>query len=556
MLLFLFLARHAALLLVALAAAAGAGTLVAGRREPLALRAALGLAVWSDVLFLLAALGWLRPAPMVLLLIVALAGGAMRSRLPEGIGSPWLIAFVAMGIPAFLLALQPPLAFDETLYHLPFVRALARSGELRFLGELRFPAFPWFHELLCVPIYLLAGDTATHLVSLIEMLIAAALAATWARRYAPRAAPLAAALFAGSPNVVHQATILYVESALTLFVLAGFYALDVAITESRRKPLLFAGLFFGAACSVKYLGGFFALSALIILLVVRRRDAPLFALTTAAAALPTTLWLTLTTGNPVFPFLTRLFGRSAWMPLPEQHNVRDIVRVLWDVTFARERVNQQPPVTPLLIGLVLLVVLAAYRNWRPRALLLFSAVYLGIFMFLPRDSRYLLPLLPLVCVCAAVFVALRFPRWTTIATLIAIAPGAAYLAWRLVRAGLPPAGAQARHAVLAKRIPGYEALTRAGRSNVYVCGAEQLQYYARGTLRGDFFGLHPYGEVLDGAGDSATLAARLRALDVDYFLADRQRCAPRRPTGGLQLVYEDAGAQLWRVLPRTGQAAP
>ncbi len=550
MLTFFFLAKHVAVLFLALAAVAGAGTLVAGSREPLALRAALGLAVWAEALLLLALAGWLRPAPVLLLLIVALAGGALRMQFPESISKAWTIAFVAMGIPAFLLALQPPLAFDETLYHLPYVRALAQNGELRFLGELRFPAFPWLHELLCVPIYLLAGDTATHLMSLVEMLIATTLVATWARRYAPRAAPLAAALFAGSPNVVHQATILYVEAALTLFVLAGFYALDVAITESRRKPLLFAGLFFGAACSVKYLGGYFAVTALIILLVVRRRDAPLFAIATAAAALPTTLWLTFTTGNPVFPFLTRIFGRSVWVPLPEPHNPWDILRVLWDVTFARERVNTQPPVTPLLIGLVLLIAIAAYRHWRPRALLLFSAVYLAIFMFLPRDSRYLLPLLPLVCVCAAVIVAIRFPRLTTIATLIAIAPGAAYLAWRLVRAGLPPADAQARHAVIAKRIAGYEALTHAGNSSVYVCGAEQLQYYAAGPLRGDFFGLHPYAEVLDGAHDTATLAARLRALHVAYFLADKERCVPRKAAGGMVLAYEDARAQLWRVLPR------
>jgi len=68
--------------------------------------------------------------------------------------------------PEFRSRNRSPIAFDETLYHLPFVQAMSRSGALHFWADLRFPAFPQLHESLCVPAFLLVGDTATHLVAL------------------------------------------------------------------------------------------------------------------------------------------------------------------------------------------------------------------------------------------------------------------------------------------------------------------------------------------------------------------------------------------------------
>jgi hypothetical protein len=545
-----FFAKHAVVLLLLIVATAGAGTLAVGSREPLALRCALGLAVWGEALFLLAACGWLRPVPMLILLVVAIGGGAASLRphqgteqSPEASGR-FPVGLAVLAVPAFLLALHPPLAFDETLYHLPFVRDLGETGRLRFLAHLRFPVFPQLHELLCVPVYLLAGDAATHLVSLVEVAVTAWLLAAWGRRYSLQAGPLAAALFLGSPIVVHMASVLHVEAALMLFVAAGFYALDVALTESRRGPLILSGVFLGAACSVKYLGGFFAVAALLVVLVRRRHDVLLFAGAVLAAALPTTLWIAFASGNPLFPFLTSVFGPSQWaldLEAARAHPWIDALRVVWDATFARERMNQQPPVTPLLIPMVLAVAAAAWRNALARALLFMSAVYVAVYTFLPRDTRYLVAFLPLFSVAAAAIVAKRLPRLVPLATIAAAVPGVAYLVWRLTIMGLPPATAEARTTELAARVPGYTALTRAGSSRVYVCGGEQLQYYAKGQLLGDFNGLHPYAEVL-----TSSLSERLRERDVDYFLVVKARCTTP-VEGGPVLVHEDAGAQLWRV---------
>jgi Glycosyltransferase family 87 len=507
----LFVVKHLAVFALVLLTAAAAGTLIAPR-EGIAFRSAAGLAISAHACFMLALIGWLRPVPLIVLtlatLIAAASFGVRQPQLPL---SKAAAAAAALQTPLFLLALLPPIAFDETLYHLPFVREFARSGELRFLTDLRFPVFPVLHELLCVPPFLLAGDVATHLVSLAEIVVTAALLIEWGKRHDVRAGWLAAAVFLGSPIVIHLATVLHVEAALMLFITAGFYALE-------RERFALAGLFLGTACSVKYLGGYFVLAALIIL-IVRRKPVRAFIAACAAAALPMTAWIVFHTGNPVFPF----FGTSIWMlparpPIDLTDRLIGIVRTLWDVTFARDRINQQPPFTPFLIPLLLFAM-------RVRWLALMSAIYLIAFSFLPQDSRYLTPLLPLVSIAAA----LRWPKATKSLAIVMIAPGLAYAGYRLILSGLPPVQPDAW---LAQRVPGYRAVRAAGTESIYVCGGERLKGYAQGRLLGDFNGPYAYDRVLPNP----------ERLGVTHLLVVKKACA-----GKGTLVYEDADAQLWRL---------
>jgi hypothetical protein len=540
----LFLVQHALALIVFLAAAAGAGTLATGTRFSLALRSALGLALWAHALFFLALLGQLRIIPILILLVLSLLG--LTRGIPRP--SPFCLLLSAFCLLLFLVALAPPLAFDETLYHLPIVRALATSGQLRVLPDVRFAVFPQLHELLCVPMYLLVSDVATHLVSLAELLITAALVFDWGRRNGA----LAAALLLGSPIVLHLATIAYVDVALMLFVTAGFYCLDrqradggwrmadgrwqIAGASAIRHPpsaiySVLSGVFLGTACSVKYLGGYFAVAALLIYLFRDRKRVLAFAASCAAAALPTTLWLAITTGDPLYPFLTT---REWFTPSVAP------TRLLWDVTFARERINYQPPMTSLLIVMIVIIMVAAIRDVRARIVLMICAGYVAVFAFLPQDSRYLLPLLPLICIAAAMAIGERW-RWLP---WLAAAPGVAYAVYRLTVVGLPPVD---REAWLRKRVPAYAAVMRAGNDRIYACGGEQLKYYARGEFLGDPLGPNSYARIVGDALDAESIAARLQPMDVQSYLVVKGICPRPRATGGMELVYEDAAAQLWRV---------
>jgi len=527
-----FLLKNLAVLVLLLVTAACAGTLALGPREGLALRSALGLALCAHACFFLGVVGQLRAGPIVALMVVIVCGGVLKgggrpARLAGGTPAPLLFT------PLFLLALFPPIAFDETLYHLPYVRGFARAGALRALPDVRFPVFPVLHELLAVPPYLLAGDVATHLVALAETIVLAALLIEWARRYDVRAGWLAAALFLGSPLIIHLSTVLHVEMALALFIAAGFYALD-------RERYALAGIFLGSACSVKYLGFYFALAALAIAVV--RRRAAVFALACALSALPMTAWIFFSTRNPIFPFL----GKSVWLPDPWPDvgwtgRLIRMLRVTWDVTFARERVGWQPPVTPLLAVLLVLIAAAAVRDVRARLLALLAAVYVAIFSFLPQDSRYLVPLLPLLSIAGAVIASRRWPKIATAMTLIAAVPGFAYAAYRIGLQGFP---STRNTEWLESRLPAYRALRRAGDETVYCCGAERLKSLAGGTFLGDSFGPYSYMRLPD---NTSAIAERMRGWKVRYFLLAKNGCTPPRINGGMQLVYEDADAQLWQV---------
>jgi hypothetical protein len=77
-----------------------------------------------------------------------------------------------------------------------------------------------------------------------------------------------------------------------------------------------------------------------------------------------------------------------------------MLRAIWDVTFARQRMGFQPPFTPLLIPAVSVMIAASLRDIRARCMLFVCAGYLAVFSWLPQDSRYLVPLLPLVSIGA------------------------------------------------------------------------------------------------------------------------------------------------------------
>jgi hypothetical protein len=537
-----FVLEHAAVLALLLLVAAAAGTLVMGPKVPLALRAAMGLAIAGQLFVILGTIGALRPwtlwtfAAIAMLALVAPAARRLYRRRLAGAS--------LLTLPLFLLALYPPIAFDETLYHLPFVSNIARSGAVHFLQDVRFPTFPQFHELLCVPAYLLAGDTATHLVALAEVMILAGLMIAWPQQRLTGF--LTAALVLGNPIVIQMATITYTEAALMLFVAAGFYCLD-------RKPPA-AGFLLGAACSTKYLGLYFAAAALAYLLLFgphRRRTIPLFLGALIAGTLPMYSRIVALTGNPVFPFLPKLFGTSPWTLTPPPR--ANALRLFWDITFARDRVNFQPPWSPLFAIAMLITLVAATRDRRAAFIAGVCAGYVAIFTFLPQDSRYLLPLLPLVAMTAATAVAPLLRRNVLIAlSVLAVTPGIAYAGYRLVRQGPPPLNPTQRQQYLEARIPEYRALEHRGPGRIYAVCAEQLKYYAGDDLLGDVEGPFSNETIVGKSADAEHLWRSLARLNIRYLLISRKRCPmawQRLPSAPwFELVYEDDGATLWRLV--------
>src|SRR5947207_297210 len=103
-----------------------------------------------------------------------------------------------------------------------------------------------------------------------------------------------------------------------------------------------------------------------------------FVLSFIAGILPMYARITALSGNPFFPFL----GSSSWHFAPPANtaSVTRALRLFWDITFARDLVNQQPPFTPLFAVAMLITIIAARKDRRAAFLAALCAVYIAIFI--------------------------------------------------------------------------------------------------------------------------------------------------------------------------------
>jgi 4-amino-4-deoxy-L-arabinose transferase-like glycosyltransferase len=495
-------------------------------------------------------------------------------------GGAALFALVAIA-PLVLLALYPPTAFDATLYHLPFARGFVESGGVPYLLDRRVPVFPQVNEILFAAVMLFGPDVAAHGVQLLMTLLSAALALEWGRRTLPDlpwVGWLAAAVFLGNPIVVYLASTGYIEAGLTLFVTAGLYGLDRWRAGGGRGWLILAAVLIATACDVKYLGLFFlGVAGLGVLLAGRGRPVParlrdglLFGAVGLAFLTPWYLRIYAFSGDPLFPFLPRIFGGNLWAPTkvpepqqPHGNHLAHWLRLPWDLVFRRELYNQQPPFSPFYLPAVPLLLWGAVRDRWVRGALAVTALYTLVFTFLPPDGRYLEPILPLASLALAASLAIpsdgRIPRRAVVALcLLCFLPGWLYAGYRMRKQGPLPVTAAQRESYLARSLPFYPAVawlnrTRGSAYTVWALHAESMAYLAHGRFLGDWFGPAGFARVLSGVLTPEDLDRKLRGLSADHLLVTENGGLPFPEDDGFRRrftpVYADAHARVYALRP-------
>jgi hypothetical protein len=353
-------------------------------------------------------------------------------------------------------------------------------------------------------------------------------------------------------------------------------------TASRALAwLALAAAFAAAAASVKYLGLFFLAVAGLLTLLPPRGVPRLRALLVAGAVVLAVAgpWYARSaawTGNPLFPFYPRLFGESAWSPMifhgltPDEgpgQRLAELLRMPWDAVFDRGSFGQQPPFSPVYLAALPLAAVAAVRERRLRWILLLAGVYAFACTALPRDSRYLVPILPLASLAAGGAAVRLLPRaeGTRRAAAVSLCvlcflPAWCYGIYRIVRQGPIPVTAEAREAYLTRRVPLYAALDHLNRSHgsrytVYGLWSEQMAYYARGRFLGDWFGPYRYHDIALTTHSAAELHRKLRAVGAGYLLvptAGRGLPVPEDAAFARRFrpVYADPNARVFELAPR------
>ncbi len=339
--------------------------------------------------------------------------------------------------------------------------------------------------------------------------------------------------------------------------------------------VVLAGAFAGGAAAGKYLGLFFVVAIGAIVAWTDRRRALWFAAVAAAVMAPWYGRIVYYTHNPVFPYFPQWFGHSPWDPLLFRPvlsagawasalgpHLLALVRLPWDLSFGWRSAGAVAPLSPAYLAALPLLAAALARDARIRRLLLLGVAFVFATLWLPREPRYVVAALPLLSMAtgAALAPALAAAaararpaagRWFGIALCVALLlPGWLYGLDRLRRLGLPPVSAEQRDAWLARRLPLYPALRFLNRSRgaaytAYGLQAENLKYFAAGTLLGDWTGPASFLRLPALDGDPDTFARALRRLGAGYLIVP----APPGPAGcgavlhrRFQLLYDDARA--------------
>jgi Na+-transporting methylmalonyl-CoA/oxaloacetate decarboxylase gamma subunit len=314
------------LLLLALssAAAAGAGRRLVGALSPglaedekSVAGATLGLGLLSLGTLALAALGLLKPWAASALLGALFVGGwaelepLVRSLIDGGrraLERPWLCVLIGLPLLAALWAcLVPPHQYDSLVYHLALPQEYLRTGRLHAPAGIVYAHFPQNGEML----FTLALALGSDLLAQMDVWLATALTIGWLLTFGRRVTPAAvwaAVLVATHTAVLLMSSTTYVEPLVMLWTTAALLAFEASEEGRENGPLLLSALFTGLALGTKYYAGL--LAVLLVLRLVwrdRLKAAVWFAAVAGVVFAPWLIKNWIFVGNPVFPFLYKIF---------------------------------------------------------------------------------------------------------------------------------------------------------------------------------------------------------------------------------------------------------
>lgn len=232
---------------------------------------------------------------------------------PLAAGDPWdqvaLSVLLIFILNAVLLALAPPTEWDVLSYHLALPKLYLKARRVYEIPWLFHSHYPHLLELIYAPLLALDERLPALLHAAVCLAWVTAVYQASAKRLGTRLALAAAALCAAQPVVLRFSGVAHSDGGLALFSWLSCTAVWDWAEEGGDENLVRAGLFAGLGASCKLLG--LAPAAALTLVVFWKggfRRGLRFALPAAFVAAP---WLVKNwawAGDPVWPFLPRLFS--------------------------------------------------------------------------------------------------------------------------------------------------------------------------------------------------------------------------------------------------------
>jgi len=328
---------------------------------------------------------------------------------------------------SWLIALAPPMRYDEMVYHLTAPLFYLKIGGIIPYPEGGTIVWPHYAEMLYTIAIQTGGLTLPRLIHLCMGVLSTVLVYCIGRRLLnPRAGALAAILFAATPFIGFEMGTAYIDLFVTAYTTAMAFALVLWMQDNEPRWLLVAGILGGIGVGIKLTAGPMAVGLVMFMLGIilfERRFARTFRWLGAMSGLVVLLalpWLVrdaVWTGDPFFPFggkfIQEIVGSApAGEELAGPGTAAEFLRYLRypvDLVFNSTRYYHESP-GGMAGGLPLLAVplFLFNRKLSPNikrilaGLLLASAAALGVMLIVNSMlARYAMPIFPWMALSAA-----------------------------------------------------------------------------------------------------------------------------------------------------------
>jgi hypothetical protein len=349
----------------------------------------------------------------------------------------WLAFILLFVFLNLTTALTPPISKDALIYHLVGPQRFIQDHGIGFISGNFYTNFPFTTEMLFTMGMLLKGPILAKLIHFSFGLLTLVAIFHWtAAKSSVSTGLLSAALYYTLPLIAKLSGWAYVDLSLAFFVLVMTTAF-LDWNESKNGGLVaLAGMFGGLAMGIKYSG---VVMVLIIVLgavlflrgkgISRDSRTGVTAIRVLVIAIVVASpWYAknwILTGNPVYPFLYSLFGGREWSQemakiyalflsfVGSGPGILNYLRLPWDVCFVggAGRPDFDGYIGPIFLLVPILSMAVRPKLAEIRLMLFFSGVYFVVWGLLVQQLRFLIPILPMLCIVLALLIHKSRATW-------------------------------------------------------------------------------------------------------------------------------------------------
>jgi len=335
--------------------------------------------------------------------------------------------FFILLIPSWLIALSPPMRYDEMTYHLTAPLLYLERGGIVIYPEGGMTVWMHYAEMLYTLAIQTAGLTLTRVFHLMFGMLSIVTTFLFGRRLANKKTGLIAALLLFSiPVVGYETATAYIDFFVTAYTTAVGFTLLLFWREQNPRWLLVAGFLGGIGLGIKLTAGpviAVMVGIFLIITIIQRLNVKNYLwiagmiIIILALAMPWFIRDTFWTGDPFYPYGTRFLQRFSQSTLAGEisqpinliNNPERYLTYPVDITFNSYRYYHEAPggmasVLPLMAIPFFIFSAHIKKQEKIIALLLFGTSIISVWIMILINIaliRYALPVFPWLAVCAA-----------------------------------------------------------------------------------------------------------------------------------------------------------